>query len=344
MKTNRVLILVIVLLAAVGFSAGAAGISLEVGGVGWLFNMTGAKQAATGTPITNNPDISPDIYVNGSYTMAFDDSTKLKLGLFAEAIGGIVSPAFIFIGRAEPYADLSMGAFSARVSFPLYALGYDTTNDTGGSHSDALKYVLDSYYKGINLGTFYSSSSTTFLLTNYENIAYKLSFDKTTALTFSASTEIGFVPALWVYDVKPQVSLAWGMLQIDLKESIYFANGTSNSPSASDSGYNLRFFTDPKITCNFSDLGVKGLKAYIGASVYTYNNYPNRSQDAWLGGSNGSAVALGSSITPGVSYSFAPFYVEAAFKFKNYDDSVSNAAKKDPAFEPMIKISYTLSF
>jgi hypothetical protein len=89
---------------------------------------------------------------------------------------------------------------------------------------------------------------------------------------------------------------------------------------------------------------VKGLKAYLGASLYTYNNYPNQSRDAWYGGTNGSAYALGSSITPGISYVFAPFYVEAAFKFKNYDDTVASAAKKDPAFEPMIKFSCTLSF
>jgi hypothetical protein len=124
---------------------------------------------------------------------------------------------------------------------------------------------------------------------------------------------------------------------------IYFANGTSNTPSAADAGYNLRFYTEPRVTWNFADLGAKGLKAYLAASIYTYNNYVNKGQDAWLGGSNGSAVAIGSSITPGVSYSFAPFSVEAAFKFRNFDASVSNAAKKDPAFEPMLRVAYTLS-
>jgi hypothetical protein len=341
MKAVRIMSLAGLLLCAAASLAGAAGISLETGAVAWLYNMTGASQSSTNPqPITSKADFSPDLYANGSYTMALDDSTKLKLGLFAEAIMGTISPSFVFIGRAEPYADLSMGAFSARVSFPLYGLGYDTANDPANAE---LKYIMDSLYKGINLGTYYNSSSTTFLFTNYENVAYKLSFDKTTSLTFSASTEIGFVPAFWVYDVKPQVSLVWGMLQVDLKESIYFANGVSNTPSTSDAGYNLRFYTDPKITYNFADLGVKGLKAYLGASLYTYNNYPNKSQDAWIGGSNGSAYAIGSSLTPGVSYSFAPFYVEAAFKFKSFDASVSNAAKKDPAFEPMIKFSYTLS-
>jgi hypothetical protein len=343
MKTNRVLVLVIVLLAAVGFTAGAAGISIEAGAVGWLFNPTGAAQSKTNPqPVTSNLGISPDLYVNGSYTMAIDDATKLKFGALADLVmDSIPSTSSIpLVGRIEPYVDLSWNALSARVSFPLYLLGYDNTNDPSQA---ALKYIMDSYWKGINLGTYYNKNDgATFLFTNYENVAYKFSFDKTTALTVSASTEIGFVPVFWVYDVKPQASLVWGMLQVDLKESFYFGDNNKN-PSTSDSSYNFRVYTEPKITYNFADLGVKGLKAYLAASIYTYQSLPNQSVDAWLDGSNGAANAIGSSITPGVSYSFAPFYVEAAFKFRNYDASVSNAAKKDPVFEPMIKFSYTLA-
>jgi hypothetical protein len=341
MKTNRVIVLALALLGAGVFSAAAAGVTIEAGAVGWVLNMSGASQSASNPqPVTSSPGFSPDLYVNGSYTMALDESTKLKLGLFAEALMDTINPSFVFVGRAEPYADLSMGPFSARVSFPLYGLGYDTANDPANAE---IKYLVDTYYKGINLGTFYSSGATTFLFTNYESVTYKLALDDATALTFSTSTEIGFVPAFWVYDVKPQVSLSRGMLQVDLKESVYFANGTSNSPSTADAGYNLRFYTEPKVTYSFADLGVKGLKAYLAASIYTYNDYVNKGQDAWVGGSNGAAVALGSSITPGVSYSFAPFFVEAAFKFRNFDASVSNAGKKDPAFEPMVRFSYTLS-
>jgi hypothetical protein len=344
MKTNRVLILAIALLAAVGFNAGAAGISIEAGAVGYLFNPTGAAQSATNPqPVTSNLGISPDLYVNGSYTMAIDDATKLKVGALADLVLDSIpaTSSIPLVGRIEPYVDVSWNALSARVSFPMYILGYDNTSDPSQA---ALKYIMDSYWKGINLGTYYSKTDgATFLFTNYENVAYKFSFDKTTALTVSASTEIGFVPVFWVYDVKPQVSLAWGMLQVDLKESFYFADSGKN-PATGDANYNLRVYTEPKVTYNFADLGVKGLKASLAASLYTYNNFLNKSQDAWLGGNNGSAVALGSSITPGVSYSVAPFYVEAAFKFRNFDDSVSNAAKKDPVFEPMIKFSYTLSF
>jgi hypothetical protein len=343
MKANRVLVLVIVLLAGVGFIAGATGISIEGGAVGYLFNPTGAKQsAAASQPVTSNLGISPDLYVNGSYTMAIDDATKLKFGALADLVLDSIpaTSSIPLVGRIEPYVDLSWDALSVRASFPLYMLGYDNTNDPSQA---ALKYIMDSYWKGINLGTYYSKTDgATFLFTNYENVACKFTFDKTTALTVSASTEIGLVPVFWVYDVKPQASLLWGMFQVDLKESFYFSDQGKN-PATGDAGYSLRVYTEPKVTCNFADLGVKGLKAYLAASIYTYQNLPNQSVDAWLDGSNGAANAIGSSITPGVSYSFAPFYIEAAFKFRNYDASVSNAAKKDPVFEPMIKFSYTLS-
>jgi hypothetical protein len=330
--------------------AGAAGISLEAGAVGWLFNPTGAPQKASGAqPVTSNLGISPDLYVNGSYTIAIDDATKLKLGALGDFVMDAIpsKSANPTVGRIEPYADLSWNALSARVSFPMYLLGYDNTNDPG---QVALKYIMDTYWKGINLGTYYSSTDgATFLFTNYENVAYKFSFDKTTALTISASTEIGLVPVFWIYDVKPQVSFACGMLQVDLKESFYFSDQAKNPSTSDKTAYNLRVYTEPRISYNFADLGVKGLKAYLAASIYTYNNYPNVPVDAWIGILNGNksgattAYAVGSSITPGVSYAFGPFYAEAAFKFRNVDASVSDAAGKDPVYEPMIKFSYTLS-
>jgi hypothetical protein len=349
MKTVRVISLAAVLFCAVVALASAAGISIEAGAVGYLFNPTGANQKASPPqPVTSNLGISPDLYVNGSYTMAIDDATKLKFGALGDFVMDSIpaTSSIPLVGRIEPYADLSWGALSARVSFPLYMLGYDNTNDPSQA---ALKYIMDSYWKGINLGTYYNKNDgATFLFTNYENMAYKFTFDKTMSLTVSASTEISFVPAFWIDDVKPQVSFVWNMLQVDLKESFYFSDQGKN-PSTGDAAYNLRVYTEPKITYNFADLGVKGLKAYLAASLYTYDNYPNLSIDAWIGNTNGTksgsttAYAVGSSITPGVSYSFGPFYAEAAFKFRNFDASVSNAAGKDPAFEPMIKFSYTLS-
>ena len=142
--------------------------------------------------------------------MKLDGSTRLKLGLQAEDMMGTISPSFVLIGRAEPYADLATGALTVRVSFPLYILGYDATNDPNNAE---IGYIMDNYYKGISLSTSYTSSNT-FLFTNYESVAYRLTFDKTTALVLSASTEIGSVPAPWLYDVKPQLSLAWGPVQL----------------------------------------------------------------------------------------------------------------------------------
>jgi hypothetical protein len=341
MRSIRIATLSVVLLVAARFTAFAEGFSLELGSVVYAFNIGGALQTpAPSTTITSSVDISPNVYLNGSYTMKLDGSTSLKLGLQAEDMMGTISPSFVLIGRAEPYADLATGALTVRVSFPLYILGYDATNDPSSAE---IGYIMDNYYKGISLSTSYTSSNT-FLFTNYENVAYKLTFDKATTLVLSASTEIGFVPAPWLYDVKPQLSLVWGPVQLDLKESIYLANNTSTSPSFSDQKYNLRFYTEPRLTFDFAGLGMPGLKAYLGASIFTYQSFPNTGDAAFYDNSSGLAAAFGSSITPGVNYRVGPFYIEATFKIHNYDDSVSNPGKKDPTFDPALRFSYTMTF
>jgi hypothetical protein len=349
MKATRVLILTTLLAAAAATATFAAGFSLEVGALAYDFNALGSLQTpAPATVITSSADFSPDPYFNFNYTMKIDDNTKMKFGLLAEDMLGTISPSFVMIGRAEPYADLSWGGLSARVSFPLYYLGYDTANDAAYAE---IKYILDKNYKGVYLSTKFEDDSlavNNFLVTNFESVAYRLNFDKTTALVFSATTEIGFVPAFWVYDVKPQVTFIWGPLQLDLKESIYFADQAKPAgtitPSTSDANFATRYFTDPKLTFNFGSIGVAGLKAYIAASLYTANSTTTGVN--WYGtGTTSVNAALGSSITPGVSYAIGPFYVEAAFKYSNYDDKVTDGiTKKDPTFDPSLKLSYTFSF
>lgn len=344
MKAVRIIVLAGFLSGAAACLAGAAGFSLEVGAIGYDFNAFGSTQGTN--VITNKANFAPDIYLNGAYTLSLADATKLKLGVMAEDQMGTISPSFVQIGRIEPYADLAWGQLSARASFPMYLLGYDTTNDP--SYAE-IKYMLDKTYKGISLSTYYNSSNA-FLFTTYESVSYKLPLDKSTAFVFSVSTEIGLYPSVWLDDVKPQVSFIYGPLQVDLKESIYFSNQNKN-PSMSDQKYNLRLFTDPKVTFNMASIGVQGLKVYLAASLYTYNSYPNSAlanDAAFYGGSTGGtgaqAVALGSSITPGVCFALGPFFADLALKVSNYDDSVSNAAKKDPTFDPSLKLSYTMSF
>jgi len=344
MRMMRTVSLAGLLFCGFASAIGAASVSLEAGGVGYYFNALGSTQGSGA--ITNKADFSPDLYVNGSYALALDSDTKLRLGLMAEDMMGTISPSFVQIGRIEPYADLSWGQLSARLSLPMYVLGYDTTNDP--SYAE-IKYILDKIYKGISLSTYYNSSNA-FLFTTYGNLAYKLNLDKTTAFVFSVSAEVGLYPTAWLDDLKPQVTFIYGPVQLDLKESIYFSN-QGKDPSASDLKYNLRFFSDPKLSFNFASIGVPGLKAYLAASLFTYNSYPNStlSNDAvFYGdastGTGAQAIALGSSITPGVSYTTGPFYAELALKYSNYDDSVNNAAKKDPTFDPSLKLSYTLTF
>ncbi len=111
-----------------------------------------------------------------------------------------------------------------------------------------------------------------------------------------------------------------------------------SAPSFTDAKYATRYYTEPKLTFNFSDLGVKGLKAFLGASLFTANVPYTGTVDFY-----GAGKAVGSSITPGVSFATGPFYVEADFKYSNYDKSFAvNGA--DPTFDPWIKLSYTLAF
>ncbi len=344
MKAVRILTLAGFLTGAVACLAGAEGFSLEVGATGYDFNAFGSTQGSN--VITNKANFAPDLYVNGSYTLPIADATKLRFGLMAEDQMGTISPSFVQIARIEPYTDLTWGRLTARASFPMYVLGYDTTNDP--SYAE-IKYLLDKTYKGISLGTYYDSSNT-FLFTTYESVAYKLPLDASTSFVFSVSTEIGLYPSVWLDDLKPQVSFIYGPIQVDLKESIYFSNQGKN-PSMSDAKYNLRLFTDPKVTFNLASVGVQGLKVSLAASLYTYNSYPNSplaNDAAFYGnattGTGAQAMALGSSITPGVSFASGPFSAELALKVSNYDDSVSNAAKKDPTFDPSLKLSYTMSF
>ena len=264
MKLLRLIVVTILLVPAVGFAAFAEGITLEVGALGAALNAFSSAQQKPGaaTAITSNLNLVPDPYVNGYYALKPNDSTTLRLGLRAEDMMGTISPSFVNFARAEPFVDLLYGPLTVRVSFPLYFIGTDATNDPAYAE---IKYLMDYAYKGISLGTFFGSGMNTFLFTNYENIAYKLSFDKTTALVFSVSAEIGFSPA-WLYDVNPQVSLIYGPWQLDVLEAVYFSDQGSTTPSFSDAGYNLRLYTYPKLTFDFTSIGVPGLKAYFRAS------------------------------------------------------------------------------
>lgn len=336
---KRILLLIAVLLAAVTMAVSAEGFSLELGGIGYDFNALSAQQAKNGTspmPDTNSYDFSLDPYFNGSYVAKLN-GVNLKLGLMGEDIMGTISPTFVQVGRIEPYVEASANGLTFRSSFPMYFLGFDAKD----TKNNEIKYIFDKYYKGVYLSTFFGDNSENSLFTNYESLSYKLAFDKTFAMVFSASTEIGISPT-WIYDVKPQISFIYGPLQLDVKESIYFADA-AKSPSFSDTSYNTRYYTDPKLSFDFGSIGVKGLKAYVAASIFTAD--VSSAGTFWYGQGNSKFSALGSSITPGVSFTTGPLYIEVASKISNYDDSITDGiTNKNPTWDPMVKVSYTLSF
>jgi hypothetical protein len=339
---KKILLLIAVLMAAVVIGVSAQDFSLEFGATGYDFNALSSQQAAKAPlPITDGYNLSPDPYFNGSYLLKMD-GFNLKFGVMGEDMMGTIYPSFVQIGRVEPYAEISGSGFTFRSSLPMYFLGFDKTNDPGNTE---MKYMFDKYYKGVYLSTDFSTNAPNFLFTNFDSLAYRINFDKSSAMILSTSTEFEMSPEPWMYDVKPQLSFIYGPLQLDVKESIYFADGNSTGAV-----YATRFYTDPKLTFDLGCIGVKGLKTYLAASIFTADS--SGFGTFWYGdgyvasnGKNQSATnALGSSITPGISYTIAGFYVEAAFKISNYDDSLGNLAGKSPTFDPSVKVSYTLSF
>ncbi len=347
MKILRVASLAALISAAATFVATAQNVSITAGSIGWLDNATGAPQTKlttaapveTSSPITNAPDPVLDPYLNGSYLLKLAGGANVKVGLALDDAIGTIPVSLVQINRQEPYADLSYGALSARVSFPLYEFGLDTVND--GSNAE-IGYILNNEYKGIYL-SWDQTNPNTFLFTNFESVSYKFTLDPTHAIVLNATTEIGLSPA-WIYDVKPQVSFVLGPLQLDLRESIYFADSGSTTPSYSDSTFNVEYFTDPKLTIDFSTLGLAGFKAYLAPSIYTFDSVPNSSLSAWYGGVDGSGKAIGSSITQGFSYTHGPWYFETALKYHNYDDTVYNAGGKATAIDAYVNGSYTVKF
>lgn len=336
---KKILVMIAVLMAAIVVGVSAQSFSLEFGATGYDFNALGSTQTTkTGiaNTITGTNNLSPDPYINGSYLLKMD-GFNLKFGVMAEDMMGTIYPSFVQIGRVEPYAEISGSGFTFRSSLPMYFLGFDKTNDPSNTE---MKYMFDKYYKGVYLSTDLSPNAPDFLFTNFDSLAYRLNFDKNSAMILSTSTEFEMSPEPWMYDVKPQLSFIYGPLQLDVKESIYFADGNSTGAV-----YATRFYTDPKLTFDFGSIGVKGLKTYLAASIFTADS--SGFGTFWYGdGDKGQSAtyALGSSITPGISYSIAGFYVEGAFKISNYDDSLGNLAGKSPTFDPSVKVSYTLNF
>jgi hypothetical protein len=293
MKRIRSLILIVVSLSLAPF-AFADGVSIEIGATPALGNIVSANNAALA--------VSVDPYVNATYAIKIDDSTTLKLGLALDGnfnFGNFTASTVPFLADVYPNASLTAGNLSATVAFPILFWSPNTSAAAGLAISKGFGY----YTK--------ANAAASVLIGNYDKVSYKIKLDDTFSITPTVEAELSLMPFAFV-DVKPDLTVGIGPVSVDAKASIYFASATTTN-----------VYLDPKATLDFGTLGVKGLKAWVGASVPVYTT--------------ATAALTGISITPGVGYKLDAFYVEANFKLGNVELS-------SLYFSPSLKLSYTLSF
>jgi hypothetical protein len=321
----------------------AAQSTLEAGVWGYYTDVTGAyadglngfSAAAAGGTQTDkySPTVQP--YVSYVYTQKLS-TMSLKYGLYAEDWLGLYSGTkapyeFQMAGKVEPSVELLAGALDLKASFPLVLF---SPQDSSGVNE--LKYA----YKPYSYGYFNDSKTPDytqcFWVTNYLKATYKLSFNKTTALTLGAEADTGFTPVVTLFDVKPQFSFVFGPAQLDTKAAFYFNDNKDNG--GANGANDLYLYTEPKLTFDFGGIGVNGLKAFVAARIATYTTATKYTtaapwHDTW--------------INPGLSYKVGGLYFEGDFKCMKIDSNAAadtNDKNVVPYFEPQLKVSYTLSF
>jgi hypothetical protein len=337
MRINRI-IAVGILLAGIALASVCAQSTLETGAVAYFTDVSGVYANGQNGFTTNGnqtdkyaPTILP--YVNFVYAMKMDPAT-LKLGLYVEDWMGLYQGSsapyeFQMAGKVEPSGELIVGDLNVKVSFPF--LMYSPADASGVNE---LKYAYKTYSYGYPNEAGYDSTKNIWI-SNYDKVAYKINFDKTVSLTLGAEADTGFTPIATLFDVKPQFSFVYGPVQLDNKFDFYFMDS-----NAAANVQGLYFYLEPKLTFDFSIFGITGLKAYVNASrIATFTTATKYTS---------SAPWHDTAIIPGVSFKF-PFglYAEAAWKFAKIDaDASSDANDKNVAlyFEPMVKLSYTVSF
>ena len=347
---KRSMILAVVLTIMVGAAASiAAQSTLEIGGWGYDTDVTGAygdgkldtagnslfKATVAGGTQTDkySPTVQP--YVSYVFTQKMD-TMSLKYGLYAEDWLGLYTGAtkpyeFQMAGKVDPSAELIMGGLDVKVSFPLV---FFSPSDSSGYNE--LKYGYKPYSYGMFNNTTTPDYTQSFWVNNYLKATYKISFDKTTALTLGAEADTGITPAFTIFDVKPQFSFVLGPVQLDTKADMFFNDNAANG--GANGADDLYVYLEPKLTFDFGSLGVSGFKAFVASRIALYTTATRYTAAAPWHDTN---------INPGVSYRIGGLYVEGDFKVNRIgSDAASDTNDKGivPYYEPQLKVSYTLSF
>lgn len=268
-----------------------------------------------------------DSNVKFTYTAKLDDANTVKLGAAVD----VYTPFYVgtkdyqsqWAAKViEPFVQYQGFGFDVLTSAAVYTFAPNAKADIAAG-----KNAL-AFYTGPLFSATKPAQDNTFPVSNYLKASYKYSFDKTLAVTAGVETDTAVVPVFFLLDVKPQASVTWTFLQVDAKYNLTFKTTDADK---SDKTF-LYSYLEPKVTVDFKDLQVPGLKAYVGGKFLVAT-------------SNGDKLK-GSSIQPGASYSFTvkdvgTFGLDTNLKVNGIGpDDVSD----NQSYDLSVKASYSVKF
>ena len=294
----------IALAAALGGTAFAENMSLDVGASGALYDVAEA-----------NADMTYKVlpFANFTYGMKLSNGMGLKLFLNSDVgIRSFNSGDDTETGTSiqiNPGATFTSGDLTATLSLPQIINNPASDDEKWGAKT------VDStgigYYAAMN----YDES---FFSTAYAKVAYKIAAAEKLTITPAVETEIVFAPEAGLASVKPAVAFAYDIVTFDAKASFYIL------PEDYDEDNDFYFYADPKVSVKLDSV-TKGLSSSLAASIPLTET-----------------EILGSSITPAVAYKFNAFSVSFDLKFNKL--FMDEDLDVDMQMEPKLKFTYGLKF
>lgn len=292
------------LAAALGGTAFAENMSLDVGASGVLYDVAEANADMTW---------AVDPFANFAYGMKLSNGMALKLFLNADAVvRSFTSGDDTETGTStqiNPGATLTSGDLTATLSLPQLINSPASEDEKFGAKAVDSKGI--GYYAAMNY-------DEAFFSTAYAKVAYKVAAAEKLTITPAVETEIVFSPEAGIASVKPAVTVAYDIVTFDAKGSFYIL------PEDYDEDHDFYFYADPKASVKLDSV-TKGLSASIAASIPLTET-----------------ETLGSSITPAVAYKFNAFSVSFDLKFNKLfmDEDLDT----DMQMEPKLKFAYGFKF
>ncbi|HTH13445.1 MAG TPA: hypothetical protein VMB23_03555 [Spirochaetia bacterium] len=286
---------------------------------------------------------SNDTTVTYTYTAKLDDQNTVKGGAILDLYVPFVSGTDTayqsqYAGYVAPFAQYQGFGVDAKATFPVIFYNPTDTKNMASAVNSAANYNAFKYGPVLKGSTnTYNPNNTAVMVANYQKVIYKYSFDKSFWVSGGWEADLSVVPTLWVADVIPQVSVAYGPAQLDTKVDFY------NTYSDNVSARFTQTYLEPKLTYDLGSVGVSGLKPYVVGRyslATTQGSYTNASQ-AWHD----------SRVQPGVAYTLTvkdvgTFGADASIRFNKIDnDATANKGfDASPYGDFRLNVTYSVKF